>query len=92
MDTYDQHSIDKIEPGKLWLKVYGMGEEPITIGPLLVPKKATDILQDGWEIGCSLARIKGNGRSWRSETFIRKEESNGNHEKYGDFSRSSSPL
>ena len=56
---YNQHSIDKIEPGKLWLKVYGMGEEPITIGPLLVPKKATDILQDGWEIGCSLACIKG---------------------------------
>lgn len=56
---YDQHSIDKIEPGKLWLKVYGTGVEPITIGPLLVPKKATDLLQDGWEIGCSLARIKG---------------------------------
>ena len=33
--------------------------DPITIGPLLVQKKATDILQDGWEIGCSLACIKG---------------------------------
>jgi len=59
---YDQHSIEKIEPGKLWLEVDGIGEEPITIGPLLVTKKATELLQDGWEIGCSLARIKGKWR------------------------------
>ncbi len=56
---FDHHPIAKIEPGKLWLKVYGLKEEPITIGPLSVPKKATDLLTEGWEIGCALARIKG---------------------------------
>ncbi len=56
---FDHHPITRIEPGKLWLKVYGYGEEPITLGPVSVPRKATELLQDSWEIGCSLARIKG---------------------------------
>lgn len=57
---FDHHPISRIEPGKLWLKVYGYGEEPITLGPVSVPHKATGLLQDSWEIGCSLARINGN--------------------------------
>lgn len=56
---FDHHPIAKIEPGRLWLKVYGLEEEPITLGPLSVPQKATDLLTEGWEIGCAFARIKG---------------------------------
>jgi hypothetical protein len=56
---YDHHPIARIEPGKLWLQVYDQNGEEMEIGPVSVPRKATELLAQGWEVGCSLARIKG---------------------------------
>ncbi len=58
---FDQHTITKIEPGKIWLEVYDTGG-PQTFGPISVPKKATDLLQVGWELSCSLVRYR---KKWK---------------------------
>jgi hypothetical protein len=57
---FDHYTIARIEPGKLWFDVFG-DDEPV-IGPVAVPKKATDLLQAGWDISCALARIRGRWR------------------------------
>ncbi|HLJ97230.1 MAG TPA: hypothetical protein VKU02_28985 [Gemmataceae bacterium] len=56
----DHFWIDRIEPGKLWLK-------PITasnsvIGPISVPKQATALCEPGWDIGGVVAQV---GKVWR---------------------------
>jgi len=57
---FDHYTIAKIEPGKLWLE--GMLSDESTIGPISVPRKATELLQEGWDISCALARIRGKWR------------------------------
>lgn len=57
---FDHHTIKKVEPGKLWLEVYEGGSR--TIGPLEVPKKATDLIKKGWEMSCALGRMRGKWR------------------------------
>ena len=57
---FDHFTIGRIEPGKLWLKAYISGEG--VVGPIAVPRKATDILQENWEISCALARVHGKWR------------------------------
>lgn len=47
----DYLMIEKVEPGRLWFE----GE----IGPLEVPKPASDLAQEGWTVNIVLARIKG---------------------------------
>jgi len=58
---FDHYTIVKIEPGKLWLQVYDIGGVK-TLGPIPVPKKATGLLQEGWDISCALGRVKGKWR------------------------------
>ena len=60
---YDHYPIARIEPGKLWLSVdYDDAGEPRALGPISAPREATKLLAQGWEVGCSLARIKGEWR------------------------------
>jgi hypothetical protein len=56
---YDHHTIARIEPGALWLHVHVDGRGPVETGPIPVPREATELVAQGWEIGCSLARVKG---------------------------------
>jgi hypothetical protein len=56
---FDHHRIARIEPGRLWLHVYREGGEQVEVGPISAPREATELLAQGWEIGCSLARFKG---------------------------------
>jgi len=57
---FDHFTITRMEPGKLWLEHFVTGEG--VIGPIAVPKKATDLLQVDWEISCALARLRGKWR------------------------------
>ena len=54
----DDHAITRIDPGRLWLRVY-RGAEPFEVGPLLAPLDATKSLRVGWTLSCALARIRG---------------------------------
>lgn len=55
---FDHYTIEKVEPGKLWLEVY-TEKGKSSIGPISVPKEATALLQEDWDISCALARIRG---------------------------------
>lgn len=55
---FDHYTIEKVEPGKLWLEVYNDSGKS-TVGPIAVPKEATALLQEGWDISCAIARIRG---------------------------------
>ena len=56
---FDHYVISRIESGKIWLEC---SYEAGTFGPIPVPVKATGLLAEGWEISCSLGRIR---RKWR---------------------------
>ena len=55
---FDHFTIAKIEPGKLWLEVLDEKGKK-TVGPIAVPRKATDLLSAGWDISCALGRKRG---------------------------------
>lgn len=55
---FDHYPIAKVESGKLWLEILESDDNSI-LGPITVPKKATELLKEGWEISCALGRIKG---------------------------------
>jgi len=55
---FDHYTIEKVEPGKLWLEVY-TEKDKSAVGPIAVPKEATALLQEGWDISCAVARIRG---------------------------------
>jgi len=55
---FDHYTIEKVESGKLWLEVYDESGKN-TVGPIAVPKGATALLQEGWDISCAIARIRG---------------------------------
>lgn len=55
---FNHYTIEKVEPGKLWLEVLTERCEG-AIGPVAVPKAATKLIQEGWYINCALARIRG---------------------------------
>lgn len=55
---FDHFTITKVEAGKLWLEVGGAE----SAGPVIVPKEATELLREDWNISCSLARVKGKWR------------------------------
>ena len=55
---FDHYTIEKMEPGKLWLKVYDEKCKKM-IGPIAVPRKATELLSEGWDISCALGRKRG---------------------------------
>jgi hypothetical protein len=54
---FDHYTIEKIEPGNLWLEVYDEKGKR-TVGPIEVPKEASALLQAGWNISCAIARLK----------------------------------
>lgn len=58
---FDHYTIKRVEPGKLWFKVYD-AKGSITVGPIAVPKEATALLQECWDISCAIARIRGKWR------------------------------
>ena len=58
---FDHYTVDKVEPGKLWLEVYDEKGKNI-VGPIVVPKEATELLEEGWDISCAMARIRGKWR------------------------------
>ncbi|MCC7263715.1 MAG: hypothetical protein IT369_14465 [Candidatus Latescibacteria bacterium] len=53
---FDHFTIARIEPGMLWLR--GGGKKGL-IGPVGVPAEATRLLQEEWELSCSLGRVRG---------------------------------
>ena len=55
---FDHYTIEKIEPGKLWLEVYTEKGKNI-VGPIAAPKEATGLLRAGWDISCAIARVRG---------------------------------
>jgi hypothetical protein len=58
---FDHYTVARIEPGKLWIEILAGGREQI-LGPIPVPDKATALLRAGWDISCSLGRIRGGWR------------------------------
>lgn len=58
---FDQFTIAKVEPGRLWLEVRERGKLRER-GPIPAPEPATRCLRPGWSISCSLVRVR---RSWR---------------------------
>lgn len=56
---FDHYTIEKVEPGKLWLEVFDKKGRKSAVGPIAVPKEATKLLKEGWDISCALARIMG---------------------------------
>ena len=55
----DHFSIERIEPGKLWLEPLS---NPKAVGPIPVPKKVTQLCQPHWDISGVVARA---GKGWR---------------------------
>ncbi len=53
---FDHFTITRIEPGKLWLESFLEGG---AVGPISVPKEATDLLRIDWDISCALVRVRG---------------------------------
>ena len=58
---FDHFTIAKVEAGKLWLEIFE-GAETRSYGPIPVPAAATKLLRKGWDISCSLGRVRG---TWR---------------------------
>ena len=58
---FDHFTIAKVEAGKLWLEIFE-GAEKRSYGPIPVPAAATKLLRKGWDISCSLGRVR---RTWR---------------------------
>ena len=57
---FDHFTIARVKPGELWLDTFTDDKE--LIGPIPVPEAATALLQPGWNISCSLGRVR---RQWR---------------------------
>ena len=55
---FDHFVVSRIEPGKIWLEP---SYEAGLFGPISVPKKATELLREGWEISCALGLSR---RKW----------------------------
>lgn len=58
---FDHLTISKLEPGRLWLE-RREGRKRRSCGPIPVPEPATRCLQQGWDVSCSLGRVRGNWR------------------------------
>ncbi len=55
---FDVHEVARVEPGKLWLSVF-VGPRRKRFGPIPIPKKATALLQEGWQLSCALGHVRG---------------------------------
>ncbi len=54
---FDQYTIVRTEPGTLWLEQSWSSRGSLI--PVAVPEQVFDLLEEGWELGCTLARIEG---------------------------------
>jgi len=59
---FDHYTIERIEPGKLWLGILDRKGKGVTVGPIAVPNEAAELLREGWDISCAVARIGGKWR------------------------------
>ena len=57
---FDHFNVSRVEPGKLWLDVWENGKA-YPHGPIPVPRTVTRVLREGWDVSCSLARVRGTG-------------------------------
>ncbi|HLG19851.1 MAG TPA: hypothetical protein VI895_08580, partial [Bdellovibrionota bacterium] len=55
---FDHFTICKLRPGQLWLTHFESGKEQ-PLAPIAVPEAATKLLQEGWDLGCALGRVRG---------------------------------
>ena len=58
---FDHFTIGKVESGKLWLELSEGGKKH-SYGPIPVPNTVTKLLREGWDISCSLGRVRGKWR------------------------------
>jgi len=58
---FDHFTISRLESGKVWLGLPTL-RKTRTYGPIPVPSSATKLLEEGWDISCSLGRIRGKWR------------------------------
>jgi hypothetical protein len=58
---FDHFTVARVEPGRLWLEIRE-GRKRRSCGPIPVPAAVTKLLRRGWDISCSLARVRG---TWR---------------------------
>ena len=58
---FDHYTIARVEPGRVWLEVWE-GKKSRSLGPIPAPNPATDLLHEGWDVSCALARVRG---AWR---------------------------
>jgi hypothetical protein len=56
----DHFTIDRIEPGQLWLSPLTAGSS--VLGPVPVPKKVAALCEVGWDISGAVAKV---GTGWR---------------------------
>jgi hypothetical protein len=61
----DYHLIDRVEPGRVWLRVHRTAA-PEEIGPIVLPEEVTAALRPEWTLCCSLGRLRGR---WRLVEF-----------------------
>lgn len=54
----DDHAILRVEPGRVWLRVYRCGE-PEEVGPIVLAVEVTSQLRAGWNLCGALARLRG---------------------------------
>ncbi len=57
----DRFTIERIEPGKLWLSGW-LSRSEGTIGPIAVPREITDLAEEGWAVTLWLGRTR---RGWK---------------------------
>jgi len=61
----DDHLVGRVEEGWVWLRVY-RAAAPEEIGPVALPKELTRHLRRGFNLCCSLGRLRGR---WRLVEF-----------------------
>lgn len=61
----DDHLVDRVEPGRVWLRVHRTSV-PEEVGPITLPKDLTRHLRRGFTLCCSLGRLRGR---WRLVEF-----------------------
>jgi len=54
----DHFTIGRVEPGKLWLEIQ-RGRKRRSCGPIAVPAPVAKLLREGWDLSCSLGRVRG---------------------------------
>lgn len=56
---FDHFTISRVEPGKIWLEVWEDDGKARPRGPIPAPKTATWLLRRGWDVSCTLVRLRG---------------------------------